>query len=450
MPSQDRPSNTVNSYSSVHDTLSAKNKSYTVKYQQFIIDYAMEWQKVVTERINAGLKKTEVLRRDLDHYQKKVESMRLSVNQALAKGKSVASGTQEKLKRNEEKLISAKQGYNKAATDLCILMEECTERGWRDLHPLLIKCAQFDMTTASEEAKLLGSLSTCVADLKNVATTNGISPQPRLKDLSTLNPEMLSTRPGGVENLQIETGGSGFSLWSGISPTSTNVSPLSPTDPGLPVGGMGGLPIKVAALDPLNPAANSQALTLTGGGGMSATSSVSSYHSGPPAPVGNGDAPLSTLSMLQISNNAAAPPTMNDVYSAQSPSPIGLPPSGGYPRANSITLSDSGIMSPPPGGYPRANSTLSDTGSAYSAGSAYGSLSVASAPAATPPPPPSMPPPPPPTMQQQPMSMNGYGQQVAPPAPGAYQQYAPQPMGAGAYPQTPPPAAQPYPSPRGY
>jgi hypothetical protein len=261
MPGGDRPADSVCSYASVHDTLSAKTKSYAEKYQQHVIDYVVEWEKAVTTRIDTGLKKAEESRRDLDHYQKKVEAMRLTVNKALAQGKSVKSDNAEKLKRNEEKLIAAKQTYNKITSSLCILMEEVTERSWRDLHPLLIKVAQFDMTLAGDESRILANLQQAVNALKTVGAQSGISPQHRLKDLASLNPELLTTRPGGISGLSIEAAPNGMA-----SSPMHSLSPLSSFDPmALPPGsvgaqGMGGFPVMVASNNNNSPMGSSLSL----------------------------------------------------------------------------------------------------------------------------------------------------------------------------------------------
>ena len=108
MPSADLSADQVCSMSSIQDTMSAKTQSYATKYQQFVVEYVVEWEKVVRKRIDAGVKKSEELRRDLDHYQKKVEELRLQVNKTMAKGKQVKSDAAEKLKRNEEKLLTSK------------------------------------------------------------------------------------------------------------------------------------------------------------------------------------------------------------------------------------------------------------------------------------------------------------------------------------------------------
>ena len=68
----------------------------------------------------------------------------------MAKGKQVDSKAAGKLTRNEEKLIKVKESGSKFISDLCLLMEEVTERSWRDLHPMLVKCAQFEGQVSSD------------------------------------------------------------------------------------------------------------------------------------------------------------------------------------------------------------------------------------------------------------------------------------------------------------
>jgi hypothetical protein len=362
MPSEDRPSNTVCSYASIHEELGAKTKSYCGKYQQFVLDYAIEWEKIVRSRIDNGLKKSEELRRDLDHYQKKVEALRLSTNQAMAKGKSVPSGTQEKLQRNEEKLMQSKQSYNKVATDLVILMEEVNERSWRDLHPLMIKCAQFDLTLSGDEANALGSLGKVVDALKLIANEKGISPQPRLKDLGSLKPELLSTRPGGVAGLQIEYGGAPATAMGGV-PTNMAIGNIGETAlaPGsVAPQGLGGFPV---ALSPT--------------GDFPRSTSFNSSYSAPSTSMD----PLANMNQLTLSSHPTSTPNMDSIYSsAYNPPTIQSAPS-------------TGSLQPLPamGNNWNANyrsTSFNDTDSAYSGYSGY-SAPPASAPPLPPPPPPS-------------------------------------------------------------
>ena len=375
MPSADRPSHTVSSYSSINDTLSTKSKAYCEKYKQFVLDYAVEWENTVTNRVNKGLKTTEDLRRDLNHYQKKVEALRLATNQQLSKGKTVKPDAAEKLKRNEEKYLAARQIHHKASTDLCILIEEVVERSWRDLHPLLIKCAQFDMTLSGDEAKILAEMNAVVDKLKQAASANGISPQPRLKDLGTLKPELLSTRPGGVQQFMLEDGTTspGTSPTASLSPSGgifggSNFDPMGPPSSGPPPGGMGGFPVPV-----------SESAHMYG-----RSDSLSS------APPSLNYQPPSTLSMLSISQAAAPPPTMDDLYGSGA-MVQSAPTSGNFSSYN---------YNAPPHAQPfnRADrsSSMNDADSFYSG---YSAPTAASAPMPSmpPPPPPNMPPPPPPS-----------------------------------------------------
>lgn len=394
MPSADRPSNTVCSYASVHDEVSAKAKSYAGKYQQFVLEYATEWEKIIRTRIDNGLKKAEEMRKELDHYQKKTESLRLAANQAMAKGKSVASSQQEKLTRNEEKLIASKQNYNRVATDLCILMEEVTERSWRDLHPLLVKCAQFDMTLANDESKALSNLNQVVSLLKQVATENGLSAQPRLKDLAGLKPELLSTRPGGVAGLQIEAGPTAFG--TSFDSSTTAISPGS-----FGGQGQGGFPLQIS------PNTDS----------FGRSNSVSSYHS---APATSSDPYANSMNMMTIASTPAPAPTMDDVY-------------GNFPNSTRSAPSSGNFHMTMPSPSPTATSPWAVRSSSFNdADSTYSGFSFQSPP---PPPPPNMPPPPPPNMPP-PLPPPSYG--APPPSYGAPPPYG----GYGSQPTPPPPPQQ--------
>jgi hypothetical protein len=442
MPSADRPSDTVCSYSKVHDDLGAKTKSYSDKYKQFVLEYAIEWEKVVTTRINEGLKRSEELRRDLDHYQKKVEALRLSVNQNMAKGKNVRSEQQEKLKRNEEKFLAARQNYNKISVDLCILMEEVVDRSWRDLHPLIVKCAQFDSTLSADEAKILANLNQVVTSLKGVATANGISPQPRLKDLGTLKPELISTRPGGVQGmLALENGplspasstGGGSGIMGGSVGSPAGMTPSGYLNQAVPAGslaasGLGGFPVQIS--DSTSPSNNPS----------SAPSSLGGLD-----PYGAKYEPPSTLSMLTISQSSAPPPTLDDVYGSSS---SGYAVGGGaIMRGMSNSAPNSGNFPPMGSGtaptFQRSLTSVSfnDGDSAYSGYSSSGYFSAP--PSLPPPPPPSMPPPPPPSygMPSYPV-MNGGGSAPPPPMSGYSSGGGPPPL-YGAPPPVPPPAMMP-------
>ena len=356
---------------------------YADKYGQFVINYAIEWDKVVTARVSTGIKAAENLRRDLDHYQKKTEGLRTGVNQVMAKGKQVDSKQELRLSRNEEKLTKARQEYNKVATDMCILIEEVTERAWKDIHPMLLKIAQFDSALSSDETKELAELSLVQEKLKKLAEIHQLKPENRLKDIETMTPSLLSTRKdeGGLRLEAGPTSQGAFGSSGAFGDLSTPLNMALPPGTVSPQG-MGGFPVPITS-------------------NMSGSESVSSYSSSP-----YGKTTMNTSEMLAIAAAAAPPPTMEEVTDFTRNSltistmptnqySLGnLPTQNSYQRSASMpeSYTTSQFPSPPAsgafGGFGRSGSVAS-----YDADSSIASFASApayvSAPVAPPPPPPS-------------------------------------------------------------
>jgi hypothetical protein len=415
MPDAEHSSDTVLSYLSVQEGVVGKAKVYGQKFAQFVVDYAVEWEKVVTMRVDRGLKTAEQLRLELDHYQRKVESLRQSANATMVKGKQVDTKAADRLIRNEEKLGKCKDTHTKFIASLCTLMDEVTNRSWRDLHPLLVKIAQFEVTLSGDEAKALSSLNTIVNEFKRLAVTHGIKPQARLKDLDSMDPSLLTTRAPGSGTLAIEAGMGGMSL-SNSNDIWSSTSAGGLTAPGS-VGsqGMGGFPVAMhGSSDPYS------------------QSSDGSLHSGLGA--GSPYGAPSTLDMLSITASAAPPPTVDMLTAAFGPSPSSAP--------------HSGAMVSSPGGFDNYSRTHSSGSFDSGFDSAFSGASGRSAP------PPAAPPPLPPVLSQfgspGAANMNPFGSPAsssfgspAPTygAPNAYGAPAPAPS-SGQYGQPPP--ASPY------
>lgn len=245
------------SYAAIHLALHRKNKLYHDKYTEHILTYATEWERILTTRINGHLKQSETLRVDLDHYAKKVEDLHKTINKTMTKGKPVSDDNVDKLKRNEAKLIQARAEYDRFVNDLCGYMEEVMIRGWKDLHPLLVKMAQFDTTLCNEESSLLTRSMTSVTDrLKNMKNDHpGLTPLGRLKELETASLESIArSNPdygviihgGGEAATFAPLGGSstttigGGGLFSTLMTSSSDELPLNSNQSSDAGGGGGG------------------------------------------------------------------------------------------------------------------------------------------------------------------------------------------------------------------
>jgi uncharacterized protein YicC (UPF0701 family) len=103
-------------------------------YQKNIIAYAIQWEQIVTARVDDGLKKTNVLYQNLNHYQTKINSLRKKVNAVKNKGKESPAKLIQKLTRNETKVKHSWELHEASASTLCNLLEGVTKGGWKDLY----------------------------------------------------------------------------------------------------------------------------------------------------------------------------------------------------------------------------------------------------------------------------------------------------------------------------
>jgi hypothetical protein len=330
-PSPDNPGDSFVSFASIQHLMAPKSQGYCDKYNQFVIGYVVEWDRVITTRVEKGLNNAETLRRDYDHYQKKAETLRASATAVMSKGKAVDPKAQERLARNEEKLITAKTAYDKFATEMCIYLEEVVERSWRDLHPFLVKVAQFEMTISKEEAASLGQMSLVIDALKTIGDQKKVDANGRLKALETQQPTVLSTaeNPAPLAITGGEFFGSSWAQQQHLPPGS--VAP----------GGLGGFPVAVAS-------APTSFERVTSNQSFQSSIGGSSYYSNGP----------NTSEMLSIAGSSAPPPTMDDLNFAAltiSTTPANTYGYGGNAfhatssAANSMVTSP---MAPPPMGAP--------------------------------------------------------------------------------------------------
>jgi len=356
-----------NNYALVHTSLNRRSKVYADKYKQFVLNYAIEWEKTITTRVEAGLKTAEVFRRNLDHYTNKTESLRLNCHMIVAKGKVVDPKQGEKLRRNEEKLASARNEYEIFASSLHMLVEEVTDRAWKDMHPLLLKVLQFDSTLSADEAKILGDLKVASDELKKLAGVHNLNPKSRLKDLQSASPESLYT--GGTLERTIDRDEPSGNILGGNSGVAVDLQNGSDFGSATPTGISEGAPFSSSNIS----------------AGLSK--------------------PTSTSQMLQVAANSAPAPTWDSINndsvgnlaSLSNVSVSAKDPSDSY-HGSSHHLNNFSE-------HDRSESLHGNSWGAdqYRSDSFHGNSwgadptdAVAPAPSASPPPPPSAPPPPPP------------------------------------------------------
>jgi len=186
----------LKSYMMIHHNLHIRQQLYCDRFSEHVLSYAIEWEKVIVSRITTSLAHAEGLRRELAHYQSKVDQIMATKSKTIAKGQTVDEKIAEKLSRNQAKLSNSRKSYETYAADLAELIHEVTARGWKDLHPILLKLAQFDTTLAHDEHQLLSNLTTVSNNLKKIAQRYSLKPESRLADIETLSAKVFVNEDG--------------------------------------------------------------------------------------------------------------------------------------------------------------------------------------------------------------------------------------------------------------
>lgn len=170
---------------------------YQQSFHDFVLQYVVDWEQTIVSRIDTELEKAETLRLEVDHYQEKMKSLTSSTNDwsSMLLGKSSNDTTEkERIKRNKVKYQDARNAYAQHAKDLRLLIEEVTDRGWRDLFPILMKLSLFDSSLASDENHLMSELMGITTGMNELANRYGLKPDSRIQDLGVQDPNKLSTR----------------------------------------------------------------------------------------------------------------------------------------------------------------------------------------------------------------------------------------------------------------
>ena len=151
---------------SLQQLASMQARVNVLEYQQYVIDYAVEWEEIVTGRIDSQTKDVKKLQQDRLHYEKKVDALRTKVNNTERKGKETPVATMEKLQRNEEKLRDAWENHETAAGRLCVLMQEAIHFGWKDLYPLVTNIMKWEVNRLGRENETYGRLPLTLEAMK--------------------------------------------------------------------------------------------------------------------------------------------------------------------------------------------------------------------------------------------------------------------------------------------
>ncbi|MGK3739008.1 MAG: hypothetical protein ACI90V_005855 [Bacillariaceae sp.] len=129
------------------------------EYQIDVVDFVTEWEQIITERVESGLKRVRKLASDRLHYERKIETLRSKANELEIKGRTSPTAAVERLSRNEGKLKQAFTVHEKEASQLCALMESVTHEGYKDIYTLVKNYIKWEINRVGRENAITVQMS---------------------------------------------------------------------------------------------------------------------------------------------------------------------------------------------------------------------------------------------------------------------------------------------------
>ena len=112
------------------------------KFESHILSYVDKYLEVV-KSLKEAFEKIDILRRENDHYKKKVDALTTKELKKNEKSGGIEQ-TSEKLGRNRDKFNAALLRYTNTSNALIFAVNDMTDNGWKELQPLVLKLIQFE------------------------------------------------------------------------------------------------------------------------------------------------------------------------------------------------------------------------------------------------------------------------------------------------------------------
>jgi hypothetical protein len=155
--------------------------------------------QIQATRIQTSLQESETLRREVDHYFFKTRNLEKKFKRAKEPNKTLETT----LVRNRNKYKKAKKLYDRHSNELCLLIEEMTERGWRDLFPVLLKLTQSDLYCATFEYELMCQLHGIIENMKDIGEKFQVTLNTRTELYQSASAAFLSTKHLEMQGLGV-------------------------------------------------------------------------------------------------------------------------------------------------------------------------------------------------------------------------------------------------------
>ena len=182
----------MGSFPAVYQSDYDLTKKFINQYDTYLIKYLVDWEHAVSTRVNGLLIHYRELHQNAVRYQKKVGGLLTKVD----KTKSVRRTLAEKLDRNEIKEMGAIEARDTVGEHIFLLIDEVTERVWRDMFPLLLRALRFEADFSAQQSNLFSHLTELADVIQVIGEDYDCELFGRVDDIAKKHPEEIYT----VEN----------------------------------------------------------------------------------------------------------------------------------------------------------------------------------------------------------------------------------------------------------
>lgn len=154
------------SLAAVQQVQNLNTKLNAEDYEQHVLGYAIEWEQVVTTKLDYEIRLVKKLQERRLHYEKKVDGLRAKVKRIESRGKEIPADFAQKVSRNDVKLKDAWEQHEERAAQLCVLLEEVTKQHWKDLYPLLKNTMRWELNRLGSENLTYGEFPSRLTAMK--------------------------------------------------------------------------------------------------------------------------------------------------------------------------------------------------------------------------------------------------------------------------------------------
>ena len=138
-----------------------------LQYRQDVLHHVMEWQETVTNQVDTALQEFKELEQKSFHYNVKIERLRRHINSSLSKWDWARTALEKRLVRNESKLKTVEEEFQKKSNETCFLLEQVTNCGWKDLYPLVKSTMEWEHGRLDKEGAVFSEITPLIENMES-------------------------------------------------------------------------------------------------------------------------------------------------------------------------------------------------------------------------------------------------------------------------------------------